>query len=238
MTIPTQDDFWERQAQAAKRRGEEQERDKLREALAKKVAKGFRALKDIADDVRQLWAEFDALADGETIMDCHTKTEYCEKVLGRSMRSVQYMLVGGNHQRHETVSRTRADRRTKLFGEGCTERHAEEVNALRKKLSPKQVTQIEWAPEAPDPDSDAACGDYYEPTEDRYRLSMVGSKDEVEKVAVALGPEKKIERRQLLQEVIESLQADNAETTRVRFERFVEQLAKGLSLEEHKEQAA
>jgi hypothetical protein len=69
------------------------------------VAEGFKALKDIEEDVRRLWAEFDALADDETIMGCATKTEYCEKVLGRSMRSVQYMLVGGNHQRHETVSR-------------------------------------------------------------------------------------------------------------------------------------
>jgi len=79
------------------------QREKEREALAKKVAKGFRALKDIEEDVRRLWEEFDALADGETIMDCHTKTEYCEKVLGRTMRSVQYMLSGGN--RRETVSR-------------------------------------------------------------------------------------------------------------------------------------
>jgi hypothetical protein len=75
-----------------------------REALAHKVAAGFQALKDIEDDVRRLWAEFDSLADGETIMGYHTKTEYCESVLGRTMRSVRYMLAGGNHQRGETVS--------------------------------------------------------------------------------------------------------------------------------------
>jgi hypothetical protein len=80
-----------------------------REALAKKVAAGFANFASFKDDVARLWKEFERLPKGETIMGCDTKTEFCEKVLGRSIRAVRYMLDGGNFKRgasatQETVS--------------------------------------------------------------------------------------------------------------------------------------
>jgi uncharacterized Zn-finger protein len=79
-----------------------------REALAQRVADvvngAFTKLAAAKDDIDNLWIEFRFLPKGETIMGCATKTEFCEKVLGRSIRAVQYMLDGGNHKRHETVS--------------------------------------------------------------------------------------------------------------------------------------
>lgn len=75
-----------------------------REALAQKVAAAFARLADHKDDIQRLWVEFENLQSGETIMGCSTKTEFCEKVLGRSIRAVRYMLDGGNHNRGETVS--------------------------------------------------------------------------------------------------------------------------------------
>jgi hypothetical protein len=41
----------------------------------------------------ELWSRFDAL-QGETIQGCTTKTEFCEKILHRSRRSVNYILHG------------------------------------------------------------------------------------------------------------------------------------------------
>jgi hypothetical protein len=75
-----------------------------REALAQKVASAFAKLADHKKDIERLCQEFAALKDGETIMGCTTKTEFCDRVLGRSIRAVRYMLDGGNHNRQETVS--------------------------------------------------------------------------------------------------------------------------------------
>src|SRR5437667_8503082 len=71
-----------------------------REALAKRVADAFgQAFAKLAahkSDIEQLWVEFENLPADETIMGCTTKGEFCQKVLGRSSRAVQYMLTGGN----------------------------------------------------------------------------------------------------------------------------------------------
>lgn len=84
-----------------------------RDALAQKVASVFQAafakLEEYRADIERLWKEFENLKHGETIMGCRTKTEFCTKVLGRSIRAVQYLLSGGNpvskRTKRETVSR-------------------------------------------------------------------------------------------------------------------------------------
>jgi hypothetical protein len=77
---------------------------KAREALAQKVAAAFSRLADHKEDVEKLWREFENLEPNSSIMGCKNKTEFCEKILGRSIRTVQYLLVGGNHNRRDTVS--------------------------------------------------------------------------------------------------------------------------------------
>ncbi|MGC2707212.1 MAG: hypothetical protein WA361_22065 [Candidatus Acidiferrales bacterium] len=49
-------------------------------------------LKDLEEDIRKLWIEFDNLKAGETILGCATKTEFCEKKLNRTPQAVRYML--------------------------------------------------------------------------------------------------------------------------------------------------
>jgi hypothetical protein len=82
-----------------------------RELLAQRVIDGYkvacRKLRNIEGDIRALWAEFDKLdrSSGETIMGCSTKKEFCKRHIDRELRSVRYMLNGGNHKRAgETVS--------------------------------------------------------------------------------------------------------------------------------------
>jgi hypothetical protein len=79
-----------------------------REALAQRVINGVAViapkLNTLADDIRQLWAEFEALRPGETIFGCATKKEFCTQHLGRTPRAVRYLLAGGNHVRGEIVS--------------------------------------------------------------------------------------------------------------------------------------
>ena len=53
-------------------------------------------LMDLEEDIRALWIEFEDLRDGETIMGCHTKKEFCKEKLNRTPRAIQYMLTGGN----------------------------------------------------------------------------------------------------------------------------------------------
>lgn len=43
--------------------------------------------------VEELWRRFE---NGETILGCSTKKEFCEQVLQRTPRAVRYMLEGGN----------------------------------------------------------------------------------------------------------------------------------------------
>ncbi len=63
-------------------------------------------LKNLEDDIRKLWAEFDKLKAGETILGCATKKEFCERKLNRTPRAIRYMLAGGNpdNQREEIIS--------------------------------------------------------------------------------------------------------------------------------------
>jgi hypothetical protein len=79
-----------------------------RDALADKVigvfVAAFRKLADHRNEIAALWDEFGKLQPGEMIKGCHTKTEFAEVHLGRNIRSVQYLLTGGNHNRRETVS--------------------------------------------------------------------------------------------------------------------------------------
>ena len=51
-------------------------------------------LKTLEDDIRILWVDFDNLKDGETILGCATKKEFCEKKLQRTPRTIQYLLAG------------------------------------------------------------------------------------------------------------------------------------------------
>ena len=79
-----------------------------RESLARKVVDSMTGLtttlKDLEDDIRRLWFEFDNLKDGETIMGCSTKKAFCETHLKKTPRAVRYMLAGGNTNRGETFS--------------------------------------------------------------------------------------------------------------------------------------
>jgi hypothetical protein len=69
-----------------------------REALAKRVvavfAVTFMRLADAKDDIDQLWRAFATLKPGEKIMGCESKTEFCDNVLKRNIRSIQYLLNG------------------------------------------------------------------------------------------------------------------------------------------------
>jgi hypothetical protein len=84
---------------------------KRREAIARRVVQGMKVLSvklmDLEEDIRALWSEFEGLKDGETIMGCSTKQEFCIKILDRTPRAVRYMLTGGNpvaNRAGETVS--------------------------------------------------------------------------------------------------------------------------------------
>src|SRR5580704_10605683 len=73
-----------------------------RDALADRVIGGvtaaFQKLAECRADIVGLWSEFDHLKPGETIKGCRTKSEFAEVHLRRNIRSVQYMLKGGNPQ--------------------------------------------------------------------------------------------------------------------------------------------
>jgi hypothetical protein len=88
-----------------------QKRNALARAVVKQIKSLLVELKDLEEDIRQLWVEFDHLPAGEKILDCSTKKQFCEKQLGRTPRAVRYMLDGGNHKRGETVSPMRDDPR-------------------------------------------------------------------------------------------------------------------------------
>jgi hypothetical protein len=66
-------------------------------------------LADLKPFIEELWRRFDQLEGRETIRGCHTKKEFCEKVLGKTARAVQYMLAGGNSHdyRNNTSGETR-----------------------------------------------------------------------------------------------------------------------------------
>jgi hypothetical protein len=56
----------------------------------------LRRLYELRPYYEELWRRFDALPSGATINGCKTRTEFCERILKRSVRSVQYALHGRN----------------------------------------------------------------------------------------------------------------------------------------------
>jgi len=64
--------------------------------VAESIAGVLRRLEDLRPYYEELWRRFDQLQDGETICGCVTRTEYCAKILHRSIRSVQFALYGRN----------------------------------------------------------------------------------------------------------------------------------------------
>src|SRR5580692_8270096 len=51
------------------------------------------SLADLQPYIQELWVRLEL---GQTVLGCKTKKEYCERVLHRTPRAVQYMLAGGN----------------------------------------------------------------------------------------------------------------------------------------------
>lgn len=69
----------------------------LAQSIADAVAfndAAFAKLADYREPLMALWLCFDSLGDGEKIMGCETKTEYCKRFLNRSMRAVQHLIYG------------------------------------------------------------------------------------------------------------------------------------------------
>jgi len=62
--------------------------------LANEMAGVLRKTDELCPVFEELWRRFEGLKDGENICGCSTRTQYCETVLKRSMRSVQYILYG------------------------------------------------------------------------------------------------------------------------------------------------
>jgi len=68
--------------------------DKLGQFIAEQTAGVFRRLEELRPYYEELWKRFDDLPKGKKILDCSTRTEYCDKILHKSIRSVQYALYG------------------------------------------------------------------------------------------------------------------------------------------------
>ena len=79
-------------------------REKLAQRVIERVTVIAVKLVELQDDIRELWAEFDRLAPGETIAGCATKKEFCERMLHRTPRAIRYMLAGGNQKQGEIIS--------------------------------------------------------------------------------------------------------------------------------------
>src|SRR5258708_30405930 len=62
--------------------------------IADQTAGVLRRLEDLRPFYEELWKRFDKLSNGQKILECRTRTEYCEKILHRSIRSVQHALYG------------------------------------------------------------------------------------------------------------------------------------------------
>lgn len=66
----------------------------LGQYIADQTVGVLRRLEDLRPFYEELWKRFDKLSKGQKILDCRTRTEYCEKILHRSIRSVQHALYG------------------------------------------------------------------------------------------------------------------------------------------------
>jgi hypothetical protein len=143
------------------------DRTAYREELAQRVAAAFAKLADHKDDIEELWAEFEALCDGETIKGCKTKTEFCDKVLGRSIRAIQYLISGRPSQakprdRHEQSSRpepavvepaTEPDKTTPVVESGDEPLSDAEIQLqLRTKIRQAEEQIRQWEKALPEND--------------------------------------------------------------------------------------
>ena len=68
--------------------------EELARHVEAKIVGAYKSLSDLKPYIQELWKRFEQLKDGETIHGCTTKKEYCERVLDKSARAVQYMLYG------------------------------------------------------------------------------------------------------------------------------------------------
>ena len=89
---------------------EKMQNDELAEYVAGVSQSLFLGLVNFKPYIEELWRRFEKIRtdrSDETIAGCHTKDEFCEKILKRTRRAVNYMLTGGNpvSKRRETVSR-------------------------------------------------------------------------------------------------------------------------------------
>jgi hypothetical protein len=142
-----------------------------REYLAKLVIYEFATtcvkLVDLAAAIRELWKEFENLPQGETILGCRTKTEFCEKHLHRKLRTIQYMLAGGNPHnktRREIISSVPPEPDIPML-EPTAEEQAEwraENRAWRAKRAEQRAAEAARQPseEAPPPRRSSRSFDY------------------------------------------------------------------------------
>jgi hypothetical protein len=66
----------------------------LGQYIADQTAGVLRRLEDLRPFYEELWKRFDKLPRGQKILGCAFRKEYCEKILHRSIRSVEYALYG------------------------------------------------------------------------------------------------------------------------------------------------
>jgi hypothetical protein len=217
-----------------------------REALAQRVKDNFGVvaakLSELEVDIRALWVEFEQLEHGEEIMGCITKAQFCRRVLHRTPRAVQYMLAGGN--RSEKLSLLNGPlpmpdvvpfevRRDKFFGKDCIERNTAVIRELSehlKKTAGLEVKDFKWSPFTSDPDKHLGDGCGNGINEDRYHLTLVVSKDDVQKIAAAFVPTEATPRKELRRLIVEDLDTPNFQTRISRLHRFVTSLARDLGL--------
>jgi hypothetical protein len=97
-------------------------------------------LKTLEDDIRLLWADFENLKAGETILGCATKKEFCEKKLHRHPRTIQYLLAGQSNP---------ADRPHKE----PSELSSLVVSPVVPAASPTQKRKLDYGPPHAEPES-------------------------------------------------------------------------------------
>src|ERR1043166_6093558 len=77
---------------------EKMQNDELAEYVAGVSQSLFLGLVNFKPYIEELWRRFEKIRtdrSDETIAGCHTKDEFCEKILKRTRRARRYMLKGG-----------------------------------------------------------------------------------------------------------------------------------------------
>ena len=85
------------------------DRDVLAQRIVDTVGVLAVKLKDLEDDIRVLWTEFDQLKSGESILGCATRKEFCAKYLKRTPRAVRFMLTRGAEDKSADTARRLLD---------------------------------------------------------------------------------------------------------------------------------